>query len=126
MEKPMEKPMTDWKTKAMKATAGSRFGAVLAAALGAKITAPCFCGKASVTSDGYVMASFTSADGSYHMGAFVGSAADLVRNTLGLAKHLQLNAADRDELYATVRSWVAADYSSGKALADLRLKVTVH
>ena len=118
------KPM-NWKTKAMKATAGSRFGAILAAALGKSIPAPCFHGKASITSDGFVTASFTGDDGRHHLGAFIGSANDLVGNVQGLAKHLELSEDERDELCATVRAWVALDYSGGKALAALK-NGTVH
>ena len=117
--------MTSWKTKALAATDGSRFGAILAVALGESIPAPRFHGRASITSDGFVMCDFTGSDGRAHLGALVGAASDLIGNVEGLAKHLKLTDDERDELAATVRAWVANDYSNGTALAALK-KGTVH
>lgn len=102
--------MPSWKERALAATRGSRFGAILSAATGTEIEAPCFHGKASVTSDGFVMADFAGADGRYHMGAFVGAMSDLENNVRGLAKHLGLNDEERAELSDTVRGWVGRDY----------------
>lgn len=107
-----------WKQKVLAATRGSQFGAILNCALGEKIEAPCFTSKAVVTSDGYVQANFVDKNGCARHSAFVGSAADLVNNTKGLAGHLKLSAADRAELYAIVRGWIATDYS-GRALKGL-------
>lgn len=112
--------MTNWKDKALAATRGSQFGAILSAATDTEIPAPSFSGKASITSDSFVMCNFTKANGENHMGAFVGGASDLVRNTQGLAKHLKLDDAERAELFATVRNWIGQDYSGGKALKDLQ------
>ena len=109
----------NWKEKALAATSGSQFGAVLCAATGTEAPPPCFTSKASVTSDGYVMADFTGKDGQHHMGAFVGSATDLVNNTVGLADHLKLSAAERAELFATVRGWIGADHGGGGPLKAL-------
>jgi len=108
--------MTTWKDRALAATKGSRFGAILAAALDEQIPAPCFSGSASITSDGFVMASFTDKNGEHHFGAFVGAASDLANNARGLAKHLDLNDEDRDALFATIKGWVGNDYSNGTAL----------
>lgn len=102
--------MKVWKKRALKATEGSQFGAILASALGKTIPAPCYTGRATITSDGYVMANFTDRDGNNHLGAFVGSVDDLINNTQGLAKHLELSIPQRHELVETIRSWVATDY----------------
>lgn len=108
-----------WQDKALAATKGTRFGAILNAAMGKTIDAPRFNGKAAITSDGFVMCSFTSSDGREHYGAFVGAASDLVQNATGLAAHLSLNDAERKELFALVRGWVETDYTGGKALAAI-------
>lgn len=94
--------MTNWKKKALAATAGSQFGAILAAATDTKIKAPCFTSKAVITSDGFVTANLVGADGRAHLGAFVGHVRDLIRNTNGLADHLALEGADRAELFSVV------------------------
>lgn len=107
-----------WKQRALAATRDSRFGAILSAATGTEIEAPCFTSQAAVTSDGYIMADFIGSDGRYHLGAFVGSASDIVRNTRGLADHLALTGADRRELFATIKGWIGTDYSNG-ALREL-------
>lgn len=111
----------NWKEKALAATRGSQFGAILCAATGTDAPAPCFTSKASITSDGFVMADFTGADGRQHMGAFVGSVADLVKNSVGLADHLKLNSGDRAELFAAVRGWIEADHGGGGALKALEV-----
>jgi hypothetical protein len=102
----------NWKDKALAATSGSQFGAILHCAFGVEKEAPCFNGKASVTSDGFVMCNFTDKNGEGHWGAFVGSVSDLKRNVEGLAKHLKLNAADRSALTLAVAGWVAQDWRS--------------
>jgi len=100
-----------WKTKALAATKGSQFGAVLSSAFNKKIKAPCFTSKAIITSDGYVQANFVDKIGVARNSAFVGSATDLVRNTRGLADYLKLAAEDRKELFAVITDWIALDYS---------------
>jgi hypothetical protein len=102
-----------WKARALAATRGSHFGAIIAAATDTEIEAPCFTSKACITSDGFVMANFEGADGRQHLGAFVGSASDVVNNARGLADHLNLDGADRSELFATIRGWIGQDYSNG-------------
>lgn len=111
----------NWKDKALAATRGTQLGAILAAATDTEIAAPCFNSRATITSDGFITANFTGADGQRHLGAFVGSSDDLVRNTLGLADHLKLNKEDRAELFTTVRKWIATDYSSGDTLKKLEV-----
>lgn len=108
-----------WKHKALAATQGSQFGAILHAATGTEKEAPAFTGKAIVTSDGFVQANFVGKDGRAHHGAFVGSLVDLRDNTLGLAAQLKLAADDRRALFAAVHDWVAVDYSDGCVLKTL-------
>lgn len=103
-----------WKDKALAATKGSKFGAILACAAGVEQPAPYFSGKASVTSDGFVMCNFTDHRGYGYMGAFVGSISDLDRNVEGLARHLKLSAEDHDALKALVENWFGQDYRSKK------------
>ena len=103
--------MANWKERALAATRGSQFGAILCAATGTKCEAPCFTSKATVTSDRFVTANFTDKHGDGHMGAFVGSLSDLVNNMNGLAKHLKLDATETDELFKVVREWIQTDYS---------------
>lgn len=110
--------MTDWKQRALAATRGSLFGAILSAATRTKIDAPCFIGRATMTSDGFVMCNFLDANQEGHMGAFVCHSTDLVRNTINLASHLRLDDDDRGALFEVVRNWISVDYSrdSMKAL----------
>ena len=95
-----------WKQRALAATRESRFGAIVADALGEKIPAPHFSGRPSITSDGYVMCNFVDGRGQGHMGAFIGSFADVQRNVVGLANHLKLSAEDRAEYAATLTRWL--------------------
>lgn len=100
----------DWQISAIAATRNTQLGSILACAMGREIPPPCFVGKATITSDGYIMCNFIGADGRSHMGAFVGSAADLARNARGLADHLKLEDTQRKELYDTVVSWIGGSY----------------
>jgi hypothetical protein len=121
--------MTNWKERAVAATRGSQFGAVFCAAAGldnphvlddrTDLPAPHFSGKATITSDNYVMATFWDRNGVGHSGAFVGSIHDVIRNTKGLADHLALTEEERAELVAIIRGWIAQDYSDGRALKTL-------
>lgn len=95
-------------------TSGTKTGAILACALGVRIPAPCFVGKAVVTSDGFVMCSFRGPDGNYHPGAFVGSVADLDRNLSNVSSDLGLNAAEYNHLAAAITNWIATDYRPSK------------
>jgi hypothetical protein len=108
-----------WKQKALAATKGSQFGAVLSSAFNKKIKAPCFTSKAVITSDGFVQANFVDKGGVARHSAFVGSVQDLLRNARGLADHLALDANERTEFFTAVRDWVAIDYSGGHTLGRL-------
>jgi hypothetical protein len=107
--------MTTWKERALAATRGSKFGAVVACALGEKIDAPCFHGKAHVTSDSFVMCDFSDKNGRGHTGAFVGDVDDIVRNGVGLADHLNLTAEERAEFGKALAGWIGRDYSDDDA-----------
>lgn len=98
--------MRKWKVKALEATKNTRFGAILHAALGIEKDFPRFHGKASLTSDGYVLANFTDRSGQKHYGAFVGSFEDLNRNIQGLAEHLKLNSDEKRDLSETINGWI--------------------
>jgi len=104
----------DWRDLAIAATEGSQFGAILHCALGRDKPAPCFHGKAIVTSDGFVQCNFTDSNGNARHMAFVGSAEDLARNGAGLARHLLLGSEATEELRQALQSWIATDYRSGK------------
>jgi hypothetical protein len=96
---------TGWQDRAMAATEGSRFGAIIASALGRQIPPPCFHGRATVTSDGFVICDFTDSDGNRHMGAFVGSWNDLQTNYVGLSRHLGLTQQEQGEFANTLEAW---------------------
>lgn len=109
----------NWQDRVVSATRGnaSQFGTILLAALGREPDAPPrFHGKAAITSDGFITAGFTDRDGRHHCGAFVGEVADLERNTIGLARHLNLDVADRAAFYRVVQAWIGIDYRDVKGL----------
>jgi len=107
--------MTDWKDRALSATHGTRFGAIIACMLGHSIDAPRFDGKAIITSDAFVMCNFTTAEGERELGAFVGGLDDIETNVAGLADHLNLSAAEREEFAKVLEGWIAMEYCDGKA-----------
>jgi hypothetical protein len=41
---------------------------------------------------------------------------DLLKNTNGLADHLKLTGEERSELFATIRGWIADDYSAERLI----------
>ena len=102
-----------WKDKALLATRGSQFGAIIECALGigaGETTGPRFVGKASVTSDGFIMCDFIDRNGQYRFGAFVGGQSDLDRNTRGLIAHLKLTAPEAVKFEAVIKSWIGKDW----------------
>ncbi len=99
--------------KILQASKGSQLGAIIRCAYGIERDAmPRFEGKASVTSDGYVMCNFVARNGDHHMGAFVGDMADFERNVEGIAKHCALDADERKAFLATMRGWIGTDWRS--------------
>jgi hypothetical protein len=111
--------MTTWKDRTVAAASGTQTGAIVAAALGITIDAPCFGKSACVTSDGFLMADFVDRNHALRMGAFVGSVSDLIANVKRLADHMKLEPAERSDLFAAVRGWVSQDYSSAKLIGRL-------
>lgn len=108
----------DLQAKILAATVGTKFGAILRCALNVERDAvPRFVGKATATSDGFVMCDFVDADGEGHWGAFVGSRSDLVRNMKGLAGHLQLTIDEEIELQHIVAAWLGIEIIHIKASA---------
>lgn len=113
--------VTLWQDRLLAATNGSRLGAIARCALGrnADESYPAFTGKASVTSDGFIMCDFVDREGTPHMGAFVGAVDDLRTNVLGVAAHLKLTEAERAAWFKVVQEWIAIDYSRrGLGLSD--------
>ena len=110
--------MKAWQAKALSATRGTKLGAILACVLNevhdTAPTAPRFIGKASVTSDGFVMCAFIDRAGRCHHGALVGAVCELDANVAGLAEHLALKPAERVALRDSVTRWIEVDYRSGK------------
>ena len=103
-----------WQYRAIKATCGtqSRLGAILVAALGRseRLQGRRIVGRASITSDGYVMVDFVDSHGRYHFKAFICSVEDLTRNLRGLSDMLKLSDAERIEMFDEVRKWIDVDY----------------
>ena len=108
--------MTDWQARAVTAAEGTQTGRIVACALGQEVAAPRFCGKATITSDGFVMCDFIDQHEQFRHGAFVGGVSDLEQNVLRLADHLRLDEAARQELCRKVQEWVETDYRSEPGL----------
>lgn len=100
-----------WCDKAIAATRGTQFGAIVACALGVERDAtPRFVGKGIVTSDGFLMCGFVDRNGTGHHGALVGAMADCESNISGLSKHLGLSREDDAEFRAVMKAWISQDY----------------
>ena len=108
--------MKTWQERALEATGGikSQFGAIIVSALDKNVEGenPQFIGKATVTSDGFLMCGFIDQHGGQHMGAFVGSLDDLWHNADGLAKHLKFNALEEAAFRKSLKDWIGQDYRS--------------
>jgi hypothetical protein len=106
----------DWINDLRLATQGSHFGAVLTVAFHWPVAKgwPAFDGRATLSSDGFLLCNFTEANGSGgHPGAFVGSLADLCRNLAGVAAHLALTVGARETLARVVADWIGSAYQPG-------------
>lgn len=93
------------------------FAAILDAAfdvpLDLRRTTSTFRGKATVTSDGYVMCDFVRDGGDYHPGAFVCSVGDLMRNARDLDTHIRSYIDTWDgHVTAAIRGWIGRDWRS--------------
>lgn len=87
--------------------------AIIACALGRDpMTTAKFLGKATVTSDGFIMCDFVDHDGQGRRGAFAGTMVELDDNLIGLIKHLNLGEHELTQLRALIDSWIATDYRS--------------
>ncbi len=108
----------NWATQAFYVTKGSQFGAIIACALDIQRDAlPRFSGKASVTSDGFVMCSFYTQDGDHKPGAFVGGFSDLKGNVDGLIRHLGFDAETAQTFRDLIQGWIGQDFSGRATLA---------
>lgn len=102
-----------WQNKAIRATEGTQFGAIIRCALGVEgLLVPRFVGKAVITSDGFVQCSFVTRDGEHKHMAFVGAWSDVERNMEGLAAHLKLTRAQAVEFADVIQAWISIDYRS--------------
>ena len=97
----------DWQGITLTATNGMRLGAILQAAYNVPRAdiRPRYGSRATVTSDGFLIADFIARDGGHHMGAFVGSVEDTQRNCGRLAAHCELTDVDAVKLINTVAAW---------------------
>lgn len=109
----MSKQKVTWQDRVLAATKGTQTGAIAKCVLGRNVAQGRrqYLGKAVITSDGYVMCSYVDAQGSEHMGAFVGDVQDLWKNVVGVADHLNLTDEERAVWYGACRAWIAMDYS---------------
>lgn len=97
------------------ATTGTQFGAIIRCAYDLERDArPRFTGKASVTSDGFVMCSFVDKRGEAHSGAFVGSADDLEHNIAGLIAYCKMSADEAKSFRDVMAAWIGDDWRPGK------------
>ena len=105
-----------WQDLALAAADGTQTGAILRCALNRNTEAvPRFEGKASVTSDGFIMCSFVGRNGEGHMGAFVGAYDDLLRNLGKLAAHVEKYGkvkVDHKAMLDAIDAWISVDYRS--------------
>lgn len=102
---------THWKIRVLNGTHGTQSGAILRYILGhSNDECPRFAGKASVTSDGFVMCDFVDRDGNGHMGAFVGDVGGLTRMHSNVVKHFKLTAPQAVELGDAIDGWVGQDW----------------
>lgn len=101
-----------WRGTALRVTLGTRFGAILHAVWEQDMppAGPEFLGKATVTSDGFVLCDYRDRQGRRHRGALVGSYNDLMGNVRGIAKHMRLTNEQRDLLEVEVDKWITTDY----------------
>lgn len=102
--------------KIMRATMQTKLGEILRCAsrcyegIGHPTKGRAFVSHATVTSDGFVMCDFIDGNDEHHMGAIVGSVADLDANVLKLAAHLSSTFAQINALTALVTSWIDPGY----------------
>lgn len=110
--KPSVPPYVRWQDKVIEASDATQTGAILRCALNRNCAdrLPKFEGKAAITSDGFVMCNFVGEDGEHHMGAFVGSANDLMANIAKLSAHCKLTPQEDLALNTAVEAWVSTDY----------------
>lgn len=101
-----------WREKVLRASRGTQTGAVIAAILGREIPAPCYLGKAFITSDGYVMCAFKTKTGETKPGAFVSDVAGVTDGLRAVVHHCKLTSEQATSLYNAAKAWVANDYRS--------------
>lgn len=98
------------KQKILAATRDTKFGAIIRCAMNIERDAvPRFFGKATVTSDGFIMCSFVDSDGIAHMGAFVGSKENVLMNVRGLSRHLRMTYEEHEELANLIDAWMGIE-----------------
>jgi hypothetical protein len=107
----MTNKQTHWKIRVINLTHGTQSGAILRYILGhSNDECPRFEGKASITSDGFVMCNFVDKDGNRHMGAFVGDAEGLDSTHKNVVSHFKLTEEEADRLSTAIDGWVGKDW----------------
>lgn len=109
-----EEERESWQYRAVAATRGntSQLGALVIAILKrpGRQAPPAFGPSAVITPDGFVMSNFVDKHGMVAVGVVVGSVDEVVGNFRGLADHLKLNDAERQEMFDLMRDWISTDY----------------
>lgn len=96
-------PAPAWQARALAATTGTKFGAILRCALDVEPEAqPRYIGRASVTSGGLLVCDFVDEGGQYHAASLIGSAGSLDDSVEGLAERLGLAGEDLEALQWTI------------------------
>jgi hypothetical protein len=102
-----------WQYRAIAATRGNqtRLGALVIAVMGkAPKNPPAFARRgANIDPHGYVLCNFAARDGTVTHNALVGHWRELRDNFRGLADHLQLDDAEREDMFRCVRDWIYLD-----------------
>lgn len=110
----MDRLRENWVFRAIEATQGTKLGAIFLAMIEKqRRTRPQFRGKATITSDGFVMCDFIDRHNVLHLGALVCTVEELVANLRGLAEHLRLNDDEAQAMFQKAREWIAVDYRMG-------------
>lgn len=111
----MPVPGKDWHKRVIGATRGNQtlLGCIIMAALGHMPPSRrrMFGRHAIITKNGDVVSDFIDKNGNPYSGQRVCSVQELRDNFRGLADHLKLSDADREDLFRVLRGWISRDFS---------------